>query len=64
TSRAVQVLNVGYNPTSLKLRGASKKILKKTNQAEIDKCPQCGTKMFKAEGCATCPSCAFSVCSL
>lgn len=64
TSRAVQVLNVGYNPTSLKLRGASKKILKKTNQAEIDKCPQCGTKMFRAEGCATCPSCAFSVCSL
>ena len=31
---------------------------------KTDNCPQCGAKMFKAEGCATCPACAFSVCSL
>lgn len=61
TSRAVQVLNIGYNKkTSSKINLKSKiSHLKSSN-----KCPQCGAKMFKAEGCATCPSCAFSVCSL
>jgi ribonucleoside-diphosphate reductase alpha chain len=63
-SRSVQVLNVGYNKNSkLKtqnLREEKKQIKKRTS----DKCPQCGKPLFKAEGCATCPSCAFSVCSL
>ena len=61
TSRSVQVLNVGYNKKT-----ASKKKLSSNNQSlkTNNKCPQCGTAMFKAEGCATCPSCAFSVCSL
>jgi len=61
TSRAVQVLNVGY---SKKISKSQLPIFKKTKSANVDKCPQCGTKMFMAEGCATCPSCAFSVCSL
>ena len=66
TSRAVQVLNVGYNVRSKMLDARSKKNLKSkiSDLKSNDKCPQCGTKMFKAEGCATCPSCAFSVCSL
>lgn len=61
TSRSVQVLNVGYNKKT-----SSKKTLKSniSHLKSNDKCPQCGAKMFKAEGCATCPSCAFSVCSL
>jgi ribonucleoside-diphosphate reductase alpha chain len=65
TSRPVQVLNVGYNK-----RAKSKMQNVKSDKRQIkkdksrDKCPQCGEKMFKAEGCATCPSCAFSLCSL
>jgi ribonucleoside-diphosphate reductase alpha chain len=61
SSRSVQVLNVGYNKKT-----ASKKTLKSNHSSpkSNDKCPQCGATMFKAEGCATCPSCAFSVCSL
>lgn len=62
TSRSVQVLNVGYNKTS-KIKNPSTALRTSTKSAAA-KCPQCGTKMFKAEGCATCPSCAFSVCSL
>jgi ribonucleoside-diphosphate reductase alpha chain len=62
-SRSVQVLNVGYQDKSkAKLSNplaSFKKEIKTT-----DDCPQCGQKMFKAEGCATCPSCAFSLCSL
>ena len=66
TSRAVQVLNVGYNVRSKMLDARSKKNLKSkiSDLKSNDKCPQCGAVMFKAEGCATCPSCAFSVCSL
>ena len=69
TSRAVQVLNVGYNVKGTKydVRGTKKKtsnIEHRTSNTSATKCPQCGTKMFMAEGCATCPSCAFSVCSL
>lgn len=62
TSRSVQVLNVGYNKTSKIKKTYLSTSLKVA--AAAAKCPQCGAKMFKAEGCATCPSCAFSVCSL
>lgn len=61
SSRTVQVLNVGYN------KSAKEKFQPKAGRQgaeKSDKCPQCGVKMFKAEGCSTCPSCAFSVCSL
>jgi len=64
TSRSVQVLNVGYE----KKRQVSKKVkeprLKLRKTKASDKCSQCGEKMLKAEGCLTCPGCAFSVCSL
>jgi len=76
SSRAVQVLNVGYSTkfpdqigasaarstTRLSARQEHEKKSKKVRSK--DKCPQCNTKMLKAEGCATCPSCAFSMCSL
>ena len=35
---------------------------KKSYQAES--CPECGTKMMVAEGCFTCPSCAYSKCTV
>ena len=57
SSRSVQVLNVGYNKKS----SISSKSKKTTSS---DKCPRCGATMLKTEGCATCPACAFSVCSL
>ncbi len=63
TSRAVQVLNVGYNKKS-SISNKSKKDKNPSTSLRVNTCPQCGTKMFMAEGCATCPSCAFSVCSL
>lgn len=62
TSRRVQVLNIGYNKISGKSSKSSKS--RKINRPQADKCPQCGAKMLKTEGCATCPACAFSVCSL
>lgn len=61
TSRKVQVLNVGYNK---KISNFQYPISKKKKIKSQDKCPQCGAKMFMSEGCATCPSCAFSICSL
>ncbi|OIN89104.1 ribonucleoside-diphosphate reductase, adenosylcobalamin-dependent [Candidatus Beckwithbacteria bacterium CG1_02_47_37] len=64
TSRSVQVLNVGYNGSSSKPKTLNSKQSQNIKLKTQNKCPQCGTVMFKAEGCATCPSCAFSVCSL
>jgi ribonucleoside-diphosphate reductase alpha chain len=73
-SRREQVLNVGKQATKgkeqrAKSKGRTKlrlpfkaKALKPSNPKA--KCPQCGGKMVMAEGCATCPSCAFSVCSV
>jgi ribonucleoside-diphosphate reductase alpha chain len=62
TSRSAQVLNVGYSQVKTKVSLFTKAA--KSKKQATDKCPQCGAVMFKAEGCATCPSCAFSVCSL
>ncbi|MEA3355596.1 MAG: adenosylcobalamin-dependent ribonucleoside-diphosphate reductase [Patescibacteria group bacterium] len=63
SSRKVQVLNVGYGE---KKKDLSKvKIFKKDKKnKDSNKCPQCGETMLKIEGCATCPSCAFSLCSV
>ncbi|MBU1322640.1 adenosylcobalamin-dependent ribonucleoside-diphosphate reductase, partial [Patescibacteria group bacterium] len=63
TSRRVQVLNIGYNKTSSKGSKSSKSRNPSTS-LRASTCPQCKTKMLKTEGCATCPACAFSVCSL
>ena len=64
TSRRVQVLNVGYNKNEKRKTKNEKPRLKIKEFKKSDKCPQCKTKMLKTEGCATCPACAFSVCSL
>lgn len=47
-SRQTQVLNVG--------NGETKEILRK--------CPECGQELVRGEGCLSCPSCGFSVCSV
>jgi len=64
SSRSVQVLNVGYNSKKAEKRALKSSGLLVKKAGTKDKCPQCGTKMHIAEGCATCPACAFSVCSL
>ena len=65
TSRRVQVLNIGYNKnTKFEARNPKQIQNSKIKIQKKDNCPQCGTKLFKAEGCAICPACAFSVCSL
>ena len=73
TSRSKQVLSVGYgssekreNPPKAKAfrRAGKTKIQKIIGKADDGKCPQCKTKMLKTEGCSTCPSCAFSLCSV
>ena len=35
-------------------------------QETVDRCPECGAKMNKVEGCCTCenPECGYSACSL
>jgi len=63
-SRSSQVLNVGYGVKPAKKKLEFKKVKQLIASKPKDVCPQCGAKMFKAEGCVTCPSCAFSVCSL
>lgn len=68
-SRKEQVLNVGKHVYSDKKKERSvrkrKKVALKPKSSGIKgKCPQCGAKMQMVEGCATCPSCAFSICSL
>ncbi|MDZ7586315.1 MAG: adenosylcobalamin-dependent ribonucleoside-diphosphate reductase [Patescibacteria group bacterium] len=67
SSRQVQVLNVGYSGKQTNKNSrpkADQPMAEKFKNQKTDNCPQCKTKMLKAEGCATCPSCAFSVCSL
>jgi len=63
-SRSEQVLNLGYSKDIRRREQEKKPVKKKEVKKQTDKCPQCNTKMFMAEGCSTCPSCAFSVCSI
>ena len=68
SSRSTQVLNVGYGGESKKDDESTKKsklgsVLKRSVKDD-NKCPQCGETMLKTEGCSTCPSCAFSMCSV
>jgi len=68
-SRSKQVLKVGYGPVRSKTAKKEKpakgwSVPGRKKQDSGDKCPQCNTKMLKTEGCSTCPSCAFSLCSV
>jgi len=50
-------------PFAVNGNGFLGKELKKVRPDEL-KCPDCGEKMLIAEGCATCPNCAYSACSI
>lgn len=73
-SRRVQVLHVGKNAAK-RIEQRAKRVNSsaslQANKLQAHKlkslsseCPQCGATMQMVEGCATCPSCAFSVCSV
>ena len=66
SSRAIQVLNIGrLNKSKVKSQaGRVQKKSEKPNHKVANICPQCGEKLQIHEGCKTCPSCAFSVCSI
>ncbi|NMC35821.1 adenosylcobalamin-dependent ribonucleoside-diphosphate reductase [Candidatus Beckwithbacteria bacterium] len=68
-SRSVQVLNVGNVKSKSKTQLNKPKIkipdiTGKMKSRAAEKCPQCGATLQIHEGCKTCPSCAFSACSL
>lgn len=61
-SRDEQILNIEGD---LKAKDARKKIeLAPENIGEKGKCPKCSTRMVMQEGCATCPSCGYSLCTV
>ncbi len=37
--------------------------MEKKKRSPVILCPECGSTMYKSEGCATCPACGFSKCS-
>lgn len=62
-SRSAQVLNIG--------KEEAKKVVQNVelpkglaNGSHPSKCPECGQEMEIKEGCATCPKCGYSVCSI
>lgn len=70
-SRQFQVMNVGSGKSSsssskaeddkeIDIHKEEKKLLGK----KAKKCPECGTDMEQKEGCATCPKCAYSPCTI
>lgn len=67
-SRSIQVLNIGPARKRMEDRESreNKEKPKTANYAPkaSNVCPQCGGKLQIHEGCKTCPSCAFSVCSV
>ncbi|MBN1644956.1 vitamin B12-dependent ribonucleotide reductase [Candidatus Woesearchaeota archaeon] len=66
-SREGQILNVETSKKQTEEKGEistpKKELIDKSKQQET-KCPECKTKMVFSEGCATCPNCGYSKCSL
>ena len=58
-SKSVQVLNVNFEEKKQK-----PPTLEKKQAAKEDNCPECKTKMHFQEGCAMCPNCGYSMCSV
>ncbi|MAG77888.1 hypothetical protein CL616_00825 [archaeon] len=69
--RENQILNIGSVNTSKKKEmekayeeKKEKESLSKTDPVEEGKCPECGSKLAKEEGCSKCYACGFSACSV
>ncbi|MBI4016359.1 MAG: vitamin B12-dependent ribonucleotide reductase [Candidatus Aenigmarchaeota archaeon] len=58
-SKSVQVLNVNFDEKKQKQQ---KQEIKEATKE--DSCPECKTKMHFQEGCAMCPNCGYSMCSV
>ena len=61
-SRDVQVLNLLKNDDKKEVARENKKF--EETVPENNRCPECNGKMELKEGCATCPSCGYSYCSV
>lgn len=61
-SRDVQVLNLLKNDEGKEVKRENKKF--EETMPENNRCPECNQKMELKEGCATCPSCGYSYCSV
>lgn len=61
-SRDLQVLNVGQSD-EVKMTNELQQASKLANFDPV-KCPECGGKLVKEEGCVNCLSCGFSACSV
>jgi ribonucleoside-diphosphate reductase alpha chain len=62
-SRLAQVLNIGKEEAQ-KIAQSGELPKKLENGNHPTKCPECGQEMEIKEGCATCPKCGYSVCSI
>ncbi len=62
-SRDLQVLNLLKDSTE-ENKSKTKNILSKNASEKTNLCPECYSKMELKEGCATCPNCAYSYCSV
>jgi len=58
-SKDVQVLNVNLEEKKQKVQ--KREVAEATKE---DSCPECKTKMHFQEGCAMCPNCGYSLCSV
>ncbi|MFH1788595.1 MAG: adenosylcobalamin-dependent ribonucleoside-diphosphate reductase, partial [Candidatus Altiarchaeota archaeon] len=65
-SREEQVLNIGSvnREGDKKEEHVKKKKEEKSSHKKAKNCPECGGKLAFEEGCAKCPSCGYSVCSV
>ena len=63
-SRDIQVLNLLKDKKAETEKKKISVISDKSQLSNSERCPECNEKMELKEGCATCPSCGYSYCSV